>query len=137
MRSVFQIFYVSRASAAFDNAAVQAILDASRRNNARIGVTGCLLYSGRCFAQMLEGDEAAVRSLAARIAADPRHEAVRVLAEGTRDERDHADWSMGFLHDLALEDDLEMLLLIPGRSPVILAEVMQRMRPDPVMGALR
>ncbi len=137
MRSVFQTFYVSRATAPFDNAAVQSILQISRRNNARVDVTGCLLFSGHCFAQVLEGDQATVREMTARVAADPRHCDVRFLSEVWREEREYADWSMGYLHDLTLEDDLETLLLIPGSSPVVVAEVMERMRPDPVMGALR
>ncbi len=135
--SVFRIFYVSRATASFDNASIQAILQASRRRNARLDVTGCLLFSGHCFAQVLEGAEPAVRSLADRIGADPRHLDVRFLSETRSEEREYADWSMGYLHDLNLEDDLETLLLIPGRSPVVVADVMERMRPDPVMGALR
>jgi len=44
---------------------------------------------------------------------------------------------MGYLYDLNLEDDLETLLMIPDRSPAVTADVMERMRPDPVMGALR
>ena len=44
---------------------------------------------------------------------------------------------MGYLHDASLEDDLETLLMIPQRSAVVVADVMERMRPDPVMGALR
>ena len=54
-----------------------------------------------------------------------------------REERQYAEWSMGYLHDLNLEDDLDMLLMIPDSSPVVVAEVMERMRPDTVMGALR
>ncbi len=137
MRSVFQTFYVSRASTPFDSASVQSILQTSRRNNARAGITGCLLFSGRCFAQVLEGEESAVKALSARIAADARHGSSRVLSETRRDEREYADWSMGYLHDLNLEDDLDMLLMIPARSPAVVAEVLERMRPDPVMGALR
>ncbi len=117
MRSVFQIFYVSRAAVPFDNAAVQSILQISRRNNARVDVTGCLLFSGHCFAQVLEGDQATVRALSARVAGDPRHCDVRFLFEVRRDEREYADWSMGYLHDLTLEDDLETLLLIPAARP--------------------
>jgi Sensors of blue-light using FAD len=137
MPTIFQTFYVSRASAEFDNQAVQAILHASRRHNARVDVTGCLLFSGRCFAQVLEGDEAVVMQLASRISADARHADVRFLFEVRRGEREYCDWSMGYLHDLNLEDDLETLLLIPSRSPIVVADVMERMRPDPVMGALR
>ncbi len=137
MPPVFQVFYVSRATATLDNAQVQALLNASRRQNARLDVTGCLLFSGHCFAQVLEGPQPVVSALASRIAADPRHLGVRVLSETRRDERDYGDWTMGYLYDLNLEDDLEMLLTIPDRSPVVIADVMERMRPDPVMGALR
>jgi hypothetical protein len=137
MPKLLRIFYVSRATAQFDSQAVQSILHTSRRNNARFDVTGCLLFSGRCFAQVLEGDPAAVMQLASRIAADRRHADVRFLLESDHDERNYGDWSMGYLHDLNLEDDLETLLLIPSRSPVVVADVMERMRPDPVMGALR
>src|SRR5450432_1916144 len=117
MRSVFQTFYVSRANLPSDKAAVQSILQISRRNNARVDVTGCLLFSGRCFAQVLEGDQDVVRAVAARIVEDARHGDLRFLFEVARDEREYADWSMGYLHDLNLEDDLETLLLIPGSSP--------------------
>jgi hypothetical protein len=137
MTAIFQTFYVSRATAEFDNQAVRSILHASRRNNPRLDVTGCLLFSGRCFAQVLEGDEKVVQQLASRISSDPRHAELRFLFETRRAEREYGDWSMGYLHNLNLEDDLETLLLIPSRSPVVVADVMERMRPDPVMGALR
>ena len=137
MPAVFQVFYVSRAATAFDEAQVQSILHASRRHNARLDVTGCLLFSGHCFAQVLEGARPVVSALARAIAADPRHLGFRLLSQTHCDERDYADWAMGYLYDLNLEDDLETLLVIPDRSPVVVADVMERMRPDPVMGALR
>lgn len=135
--SVFRIFYVSRATTPFDHASIQEILQASRRNNARLDITGCLLFSGHCFAQVLEGARATVTELSRKIVRDPRHAHARFLSETTGSEREYADWSMGYLHDLNLEDDLETLLMIPSRSPVVVADVMERMRPDPVMGALR
>ena len=137
MPSLLQLFYVSRARSGLDHGAIQSILQASRRHNARLDVTGCLLFSGHCFAQVLEGAPAALAMLSQRIAADARHGSMRVLSERRIDQRDYADWSMGYLHDLNLEDDLETLLMIPARSPVVVAEVFERMRPDPVMGALR
>ena len=137
MSAGFQVFSVSRATAAFDNAQVQSIVQASRRRNARLDVTGCLLFSGHCFAQVLEGRQSVVSALARRIATDPRHLGSRVLSETECDEREYADWAMGYLYDLNLEDDLETLLMIPDRSPAVTADVMERMRPDPVMGALR
>jgi hypothetical protein len=135
--AVFQTFYVSRATRQLDDASIEALLQSSRRGNAGRQITGCLLFSGRCFAQVLEGDRADVESLLTRVAADPRHTDIRVLSEGRCSEREYAGWTMGYLHDAGLDDDLETLLMIPQRSVVVVAEVMERMRPDPVMGALR
>jgi len=137
MPAVFQVFYVSRAAATLDNAQVQSILQDSRRHNVRFDVTGCLLFSGHCFAQVLEGAQCVVSALARRIADDRRHVGVRFFSQALRAEREYADWPMGYLYDVNLEDDLETLLMIPDRSPVVIADVMERMRPDPVMGALR
>jgi hypothetical protein len=96
-----------------------------------------VLFSGRCFARVLEGERSRVAGLAERIAADGRHDAVRFLHQASRAEREYVDWPMGYLYDGNLEDDLETRLLIPTRSPVVVADIMERMRPDPVMGALR
>ncbi|HEY2559303.1 MAG TPA: BLUF domain-containing protein [Caldimonas sp.] len=135
--AVFQTFYVSRATRSLDDASIEVLLESSRRANAGRRITGCLLFSGRCFAQVLEGERADVQELVARVGGDPRHSDVRVLSEGPRSEREYAGWTMGYLHDVNLDDDLETLLMIPQRSVVVVAEVMERMRPDPVMGALR
>jgi len=135
--SIHQTFYVSRATATLDGGAIGALLQRARRSNEGLQITGCLLFSGRCFAQVLEGERSAVKALVERIAADPRHVDLRVLSEGRRAEREYAGWAMGYLHDASLEDDLETLLMIPQRSAVVVADVLERMRPDPVMGALR
>jgi len=135
--ALFQTFHVSRARAPFDHAAIEALLERWRMSNERLGVTGCLLHAGRCFAQVLEGERATVQMLARRIAADPRHGEVRVLSEGSRAERDYLGWPLGYLDDVSLDEDLETLLMIPQRSVAVVADVMERMRPDPVMGALR
>ena len=135
--AVFQTFYVSRATTPFDHAAIETLLARWRSKNERLGITGCLLLAGRCFAQVLEGERAAVQTLARRIAADPRHRELRVVSEGSRAEREYVGWAMGYLHDVSLDEDLETLLMIPQRSAVVVADVMERMRPDPVMGALR
>jgi hypothetical protein len=135
--TVLQTFCISRATQPFDHGAIEPLLQSWRRGNAHQRITGCLLFSGRCFAQVLEGERVAVQTLARRIARDPRHTDVRILSEESRDEREFAGWTLGYLHDVALDDDLETLLMIPQRSPAVVAEVMERMRPDPVMGALR
>lgn len=133
---VVQLFYVSRAVAPCDTRTVQSILNQSRRNNWRQGVTGCLLFSGRCFAQVLEGDERTIAVALERIERDPRHTGVRLVARRGVKERAYADWSMAYVHALNLEDDLERLLVGDRPDDRSVADVMKRMQPDTVVGPL-
>lgn len=134
--SVYQLFYVSATSSPYGSNVVKDILRVSRRNNWRLDVTGCLLFSGRHFGQVLEGSKPVVVALAARIAADARHERVRVLSEATSATRFYNDWAMGYLHDLSLEDELERWLDGEVPDTAQLHRTLQRIRPDTVMGAL-
>lgn len=70
------------------------LFTAARSNNQRAGITGALLLSGPWFVQTLEGDEAVVRALFARIERDPRHDSVSLLEAGPADERAFPRWSM-------------------------------------------
>lgn len=92
------LIYSSRAVDGTDRDALRDILAASRDRNAEEGVTGCLLYSGTAFLQVLEGEEGPVRETFARIRRDPRHTDVRVLVDEGAPDRAHGDWSMGFAH---------------------------------------
>ena len=135
MLPICQLFYISRASKEFDSALIQDILQVARRNNHQLDVTGCLLYSGTFFAQVLEGSNEVVQELALRIARDPRHHEVQFLLENHRVEREYGDWSMGYLHDQGLADVLESLMRGDG-DPNTIADVIGRMKPDTMMGAL-
>jgi len=75
---------------------VREILAVSRVNNARDGVTGGLLFSEGCFAQVLEGPQDAVEAAFERIQCDARHSEVVVLQNGPIPKRDFPDWSMAF-----------------------------------------
>ena len=88
--------YVSAARHAFTSAELEALLEKSRANNSRDGVSGVLLYRDGDFLQVLEGPEEAVRRTYARIARDPRHGGVIVLDESEITERNFGEWSMGF-----------------------------------------
>lgn len=93
---MFFSVYVSSAVLPFSSSELVHLLDTSRRNNAALGVTGMLLYKDGNFMQVLEGDEATVRALYARIERDPRHRGLLTLLQGTSDEREFAEWSMAF-----------------------------------------
>ena len=93
---MFQLVYVSTATVSFSDDDLTALLEKSRTNNRPKWITGMLLHHAGCFLQVLEGEEAAVRALAARIANDPRHGQFVVLHEEHTDQRLFPDWSMGF-----------------------------------------
>lgn len=118
----FQLLYTSRAVPTVDETQLKAILTVSRERNLLRGVTGLLLYGEHHFFQILEGGEATVRDLFARIRADRRHEAVTVIATREVEARSFPDWSMGFrgiadpdatdlpaLHKLRRVEDLDRL----------------------------
>ncbi len=98
-----ELIYRSRSAGPFDRSEIGRILATARRVNAACAVTGLLLYSDASFLQVLEGDEADVQEIFARIRIDPRHRDVVVLVDGALERRRHPDWSMGFHH---LDDPL-------------------------------
>lgn len=75
---------------------IREILATSRKNNARDGVTGGLLFSEGCFAQVLEGPLEMLERAFERIQCDGRHWTVTVLQSGPIEARDFPDWSMAF-----------------------------------------
>jgi FAD-dependent sensor of blue light len=93
---MFSMVYVSSAIDQFSEAGLRELLATSRTNNTRLGLTGMLLYKEGSFMQVLEGDEAAVRALYAKIGLDPRHRGLLTLLQGPLEERLFPDWSMGF-----------------------------------------
>jgi hypothetical protein len=78
------------------DSAIHDILVSARANNAREQVTGALLYSINCFAQILEGPEEAVERIFARLEHDSRHHDIVVLMKKPITERRFPDWSMAF-----------------------------------------
>lgn len=104
-----RIIYCSQATHDFSPEELVALLELSRRNNERVGLSGMLLYCSQSFLQVLEGDAEELAKAYARIDADPRHENVRVLFEGEVPAPMFPDWTMGFEHvdeeDLAEDVD--------------------------------
>lgn len=81
--------------------------ETSTSSNARVGVTGALLYADVNVTQALEGPAAAVDAAFARVAADPRHGAVTVLYRGRAEERSFPDWAVGLRTPLDLSEGEE------------------------------
>ncbi|NBN78390.1 hypothetical protein GWI72_08935 [Microvirga tunisiensis] len=70
---------------------LESLIDRSRSNNAHNGITGCLLFTGEVFLQVLEGPQTDVEDTFGRISRDPRHTDVRVLSEGPVKDRSFSD----------------------------------------------
>ena len=102
------IIYASSASPGFDEAELVPLLEASRIKNARLEITGMLLYTSGSFFQVIEGEAAVLDQLLRTITADPRHKNVTKIIEEPIAERDFEDWTMGFseisISDLNLID---------------------------------
>jgi hypothetical protein len=115
-----RIIYGSQATEDFSPEQLIELLASVRASNVRAGLSGMLLYCGRSFLQLLEGDEAALEQTYRRIEADSRHTNLRLLLDETVDERLFPDWSMGFDH----VDDDELAEELPGYTPATLYPLM-------------
>lgn len=102
---MLSIVYVSSAVSLFPEDDLRALLEQSRDKNARLGITGMLLYKDGNFMQALEGPEDAVTGIYTRIQRDPRHHGVIELTRQEISEREFPAWSMGFrnLDDVNLQ----------------------------------
>ncbi len=112
-----RLFYVSTCCDTLQPDAIRAILSKARSYNTEHSITGFLIYSGTQFAQVLEGDESELLSLAGALQRDPRHRDMRVLLSASCDARLFAAWSMGFVQDLSVADLLTELVAAPVDAP--------------------
>ncbi len=104
---LYHIIYHSLASGGgLAPAALTSLLREARGYNQAHRLTGLLLYAADTqeFVQVLEGPQAEVQGLYAKIARDPRHKHAFVLHKGPEQARMFPDWRMGFApaaaHDL-------------------------------------
>ena len=79
------------------SAEIATILAASQANNAKIGITGALIFNSGIFAQVLEGKQSDIEATFERIQRDPRHGDVQVLAFEPAACRGFPSWSMGYV----------------------------------------
>jgi hypothetical protein len=98
---LYHLVYYSQNKIARDPATferhVADILEASRRNNTAVQITGALLFNEGCFAQVLEGPLPAIEATFERIQQDDRHGEVSLLALEEIEARAFPNWAMGFI----------------------------------------
>ena len=98
--ALYSLAYFSRnliaGSPAEVEAEVSGILAVAREKNRAAGISGALLFSGGCFAQVLEGPRGAVEDIFETIQCDPRHSDVTILHLHPIEARSFPDWSMAY-----------------------------------------
>ena len=94
---IFQLIYHSHflPVGAGPSSAIRSILRTSEDNNFRDEVTGFLIFDKASFVQVLEGDQMTVLKTYERIAEDPRHTDLTILATRWVEARAFAGWAMG------------------------------------------
>lgn len=80
----------------FSNEEIIDIINVSRVNNARLGVTGLLIYHEGSIIQILEGEKEVLYTLYNKISKDTRHKAIIKVLDFSITERNFREWSMGF-----------------------------------------
>jgi hypothetical protein len=96
MDMLIQCIYASVSAPGFTEDAIPALLDSVRANNARLEVSGMLLYIESSFFQVLEGPADTIDSLYEKIRVDPRHMRVTQIIREPIAQRKFPEWSMGF-----------------------------------------
>lgn len=91
----FSLVYCSQVTTGVGDADVDAIIAASRRRNAVLGITGILVFGSGVFFQWIEGPKTEVLELIKLIESDRRHEMMVTLStdEEVR-ERIFPSWDM-------------------------------------------
>jgi hypothetical protein len=93
---MFRLIYTSHSliDAGRERPELGEIFTTARRHNRELGITGALLATEDAFAQVLEGEETAVRELYERISRDGRHEQLSLRESGPVDGRVFGRWAM-------------------------------------------
>lgn len=119
---LYRLVYTSARSSSCDEECVKDILEASRRNNAKLGITGMLIHTKDRFLQILEGPYEKVTALYNKISKDPRHGGSLMRFCEPVKERHFGDWNMAYkAYD---SDQVQYNTLISEESKQLYASLM-------------
>ena len=78
------------------NDEIASIRSIAQSRNPELGLTGVLIFSGRHFAQFLEGLDAGLETMKASILRDQRHRGVVTLQSQSTERRTYGRWSLAY-----------------------------------------
>ena len=132
-----QLLYSSRVVTEPELDDLQSLLAGARARNARLGITGLLIYGSQRFVQILEGPIDAIDEVFADIREDRRHTSVVTMHETFIDFRSYPKWAMAFqcsdrtgnstFHEL---DELELRDAPP---PLLIEPIVRNLAVDAMM----
>ena len=97
MHAIRQVAYISQATGTFTESELSELVEVSRRNNKKHGITGAMLYLENAFIQVIEGEDAAIGQLLEKLCTDTRHQNIAVLSDKLAQARNFQNWSMGIV----------------------------------------
>jgi hypothetical protein len=97
-----------------DAETLDRILQTSRANNVRDGITGALVINQHNFLQLLEGDRGAIGQCFMRIMQDDRHHDIQVIATGEAAHRLFVEWSMHRIETSRIKTEILSHYLVEG-----------------------
>ena len=103
-----RLVYASKVTEELTQDDIQQILDSARSNNEKEQVTGLLCFNRKYFLQCLEGSRSSVNKIYHAISNDNRHDKLELLDYREINVREFADWSMGYMPEMALTEDLNL-----------------------------
>jgi hypothetical protein len=109
---MFCLVYRSVASPSFGQSDIQPMLEKARTKNAKLGITGCLLYYEGEFIQYLEGKQIDVIALFDDIKKDIRHSNIELLSTAEREGREFDQWDMIYEDFFGGNDQIAYLKLL-------------------------
>jgi hypothetical protein len=90
------LIYLSQATRPLSATALTCLLEQARQANAQQHLTGALVYGNKRFIQLLEGEQAVLEQVYARISQDPRHQHLCKVAAYPIAARRFAEWPLAF-----------------------------------------
>ncbi|MBT9395356.1 BLUF domain-containing protein [Hymenobacter sp. NST-14] len=129
------LIYMSREAQPLQEPELKHLLVQAQQANAAQGITGVLIYGDQQFMQIIEGEEASLARLYAKLLNDPRHTSVVKLADKQISQRSFASWSMAFqvaspeefrkLRAYTAPEQLELQKPTMSAADALLLEMMQ------------
>ena len=104
VNNLIQVVYFSERVEGPEVGTAEDICDRIEREHTRLGFTGFVFALGGCFVSVLEGEHDDVLARMEQLAADPGHQRMVVLREGSIGARKFASWRSSSLEQGEIED---------------------------------